>query len=422
MWGVVEEHLEEAEYLFRRWRDALEAPDFTPRKAARFEKRLLPQLDGLADACPEAVGRLLEPALEAGDASRAQAAALAILHSGMPEAVGVLVEGLRSAETPEPLSRALCLSPRPVESALGPLLSSPTALHRAWALDIEAFRQAPVSEWLTPFLAAEEPVVAAAALRLARFSTEVARRWIHRGLGAQDSGLRDAAIEAGLLGGMRSAWAMAQRAVDERRLRFDLPLFVLAMSGEPEDAERLAGLLKDELERGAALFALGFSGWSRAVDLCLPFLGDADVGPLAGEVVTAITGLELKDGFCQPPAEPEEELTADEEDRDVAPVAGLPVPNPEAVQRWWAENRHRLEPQRRYLNGRVLSPESLVDALAHGPMRRRHMLALEASVQSGGRFRLETRAWLRAQRLGMPMIASATLGHSLTPFSELLKQ
>jgi uncharacterized protein (TIGR02270 family) len=158
------------------------------------------------------------------------------------------------------------------------------------------------------------------------------------------------------------------------------------------------------------------------VDLCLPFLGDADVGPLAGEVVTAITGLELKDGFCQPPAEPEEELTADEEDRDVAPVAGLPVPNPEAVQRWWAENRHRLEPQRRYLNGRVLSPESLVDALAHGPMRRRHMLALEASVQSGGRFRLETRAWLRAQRLGMPMIASATLGHSLTPFSELLKQ
>jgi len=421
LWPVVEEHLDEAEYLVRRWEDGLNSPLLALRRAAHGEERLLSHLDGLAEACPEALPRLLEPALDGQDVHRALAAAHAILRTGVP-GIERLVERLLGSPTAEPCFRALCLGPREVAPALGPLLSSSTALHRAWALGIQAFRQTPAGGWLEPFLADETPVVAAAALRVARFSGSDASKWVQRGLASTDLGLRDAAIEAGLLGGQRDAWVLAQQAVDRRSLRSDLPFFAIAMSADPKDVERLAGVLDDELERAAAIYALGFSGLPQAVDLCLPFLRDSAVSRLAGEAIAAVTGLKLEGTFCQPARdESDGDAPGPDDDPEEMWLVELPVPDPDAVEQWWGANRARFESGRRYIGGRPWSPEVLVDALVRGPMRRRHVLALEASIRTSGRFRLETRGWVRNQQRALSSAPGSLMSMSPAPFGEWLR-
>jgi len=426
MWAVVEEHLDEAEYLYRKWEDALDTPEFGPPRALKWEERLKAQLDGVAAAGPAAADRVLAPALESEEPGRVCAAALAMLHTDLPEAAAWVVERLPGAKAPEPLLRALGLSPRHVAASVAPLLSAAASRQQAWGLSVLAFRQEAYSERLVPFLSAKEPTVAAAALLAARFARPANRSWIQRGLASTDLVLRDAAIEAGLLGGVRAAWAAAQRAVEEGKLRSDVPLYALAMSGEAADVERLAALLQSEEERAAALFALGFSGSRRAVELSLPFLGDAKLSRLAGEVVTAITGLRLEGDLAQPEAETPEEPVAIEDEPSASELlpgldGRLPQPNAEAVVRWWAGNRQRFVPSQRYLAGGAWGAESLAVALTRGPMRRRHVIALEASVRSRGSFRLETRTWIGEQRCNPEALVEALPASSLAPFGEILK-
>jgi uncharacterized protein (TIGR02270 family) len=427
LWSVVEEHLDEAEYLYRRWEDALDAPEFGLRKAVKWEERLKAQLDGVSAAGPSAVERLLEPALEAEDPNRVCAAALAMLHSDLPNAVERIVERLPGSDAPEPLLRALCLSPRPVTAALTPLLTASAPGQQAWALEVMAFGPVAYSQHLVACLSAKEPAVAASALRAVRYAGASLAIWVQRGLTATDLRVRDAAIEAGLLGGIRAAWAVAQQAVERGVLRSDLPLHVLAMSGEAADVERLGALLRSEEERSAALFALGFSGSRRAVELCLPFLRHAKLNRLAGEVVSAVAGLELKGEFALPEVEAPEEPVAIEDEppaSELLPALDdrMPRPNVEAVERWWSGNRQRFAPDRRYLAGREWSPEAVFEALTRGPMRRRHVLALEAAIRSRGRFRLETRTWLSEQRCEPEALKQALPESSLAPFGELLRQ
>jgi uncharacterized protein (TIGR02270 family) len=427
LWSVVEEHLDEAEYLYRRWEDALDAPEFGLRKALKWEERLKAQLDGVAAAGPAAVERLLEPALEAEDPNRVCAAALALLYSDLPDAVERIVERLPEADAPEPLLRALCLSPRPVTAALTPLLTASTPGQQAWALNVMAFGPVAYSQHLVAFLSAKEPAVAASALRAVRYAGASVAIWVQRGLNAADLRVRDAAIESGLLGENRAAWAAAQRAVEQGELRSDLPLHVLAMSGEAADVERLGALLQSEEERSAALFALGFTGSRRAVELCLPLLRHAKLNRLAGEAVSAVTGLELKGEFVLPEVEASEEPVAVEDEppaSELLPALDerLPRPNAQAVESWWAANQQRFAPNRRCLAGREWSPEAVFEALMRGPMRRRHVLALEAAIRSRGRFRLVTRTWPSEQRCELEALRQALPESSLVPFGELLRQ
>src|SRR6185503_21088436 len=79
-WDVVEEHLDEAEFLFSQWEAGLSSPDYTLEEVEqRLEERLFAQVDGLVAAGAPAASRLLVPALSAEAPSRVAAAALALL-------------------------------------------------------------------------------------------------------------------------------------------------------------------------------------------------------------------------------------------------------------------------------------------------------------------------------------------------------
>lgn len=75
----------------------------------------------------------------------------------------------------------------------------------------------------------------------------------------------------------------------------------------------------------------------------------------------------------------------------------LPLPHADAISTWWQQTRPQMEPQRRYLEGRLFDSQVLLDALTHGSMRRRHVLALELALRSRGAHQVPTRAFLERQ-------------------------
>jgi uncharacterized protein (TIGR02270 family) len=255
---------------------------------------------------------------------------------------------------------------------------------------------------LQPFLASPDARVKAAALRLADRIGPPARPQVEAAQGSADAAVRDAALEVGLVMGLKSSYLAARRIVGDREPDLAFPLLVLAISGDPADLEAIGGALAAPGHRAAALRALGVSGWGGAVDLCLPHLEDERVARLAGEAVTAVTGLAIDGVYVEeePPA-PDELLPLEEDDLDAdlvpGPEAALPAPDADRVAAWWKKERPRFEPAARYLAGRPWDRDGMLEQLRAGPMRRRPPIALELAARTGGALRIETQDWVRRQ-------------------------
>jgi hypothetical protein len=132
-WDVLEEHLDEAEFLWAQWERGLVAHDLTlDELASGAERRLLAHLDGLIIAGPPAAERLLLPAIAGADPERASAAASALL-AGPVAGLDAVADALTRApvERRAPLLRALALAERPEIDRASPAGSAPTILRCA---------------------------------------------------------------------------------------------------------------------------------------------------------------------------------------------------------------------------------------------------------------------------------------------------
>src|SRR5437016_4293223 len=91
---VVEEHFNEAEYLFNRWTRALKSPSYRLSELERtLEDRLAAHFDALLVNGPQVPERILHPELEnAGEPSRATVAALAELYARRSDGVHRLLK------------------------------------------------------------------------------------------------------------------------------------------------------------------------------------------------------------------------------------------------------------------------------------------------------------------------------------------
>ncbi|MGB8930844.1 MAG: hypothetical protein WCC48_06295, partial [Anaeromyxobacteraceae bacterium] len=168
---------------------------------------------------------------------------------------------------------------------------------------------------------------------------------------------------------------------------------------------------------------LGLSGWPRAAELCLGFMGGrGEVARLAGEAFAAITGLPIAGRFEEPePEERDSPEDAPEEELLAGIEAELPAPDADEVAAWWRESSGRLDPGIRYVHGRPFGAETLVESFVAGTMRRRHALGRELLVRSHGAYAPDTRGWAREQlrfQAGRRLVARAEFAH---PFSRMLR-
>jgi uncharacterized protein (TIGR02270 family) len=422
-WDVLEEHLDEACFLWTQWERALTSPLYTLQELSRGdEARLKAHLNALAMGGRRASERLLVPALGEDDPERLWTASSVLLMEGEGEDVDTVLQDF--TEAPEdlrpPFARALSLSQRQgLSQRLYPLLATEDPELLAATTEILAFRRAPL-EALSGLSWHEAPRVRTAALRAAHaLGAPVEGEALRRALQSGDLSLRVAGLTLGVTRGARDALAACSQVCEQTDEVGSNARVALALGGGPDSLQRLIGLLEVPHLRRDVLWALGFSGEVVAAEACLPWLRDADLAGVAAEAFCGITGLALEGkyraGSAGGSGDDEESLEAPDPDSELA----LPVP--EAVEHWWADNRKRFDGQKRYLAGRVFSREVLLQALWSAPMRRRPVLAWELAIRTEGQHQVEVRDFARMQAHQLEQAAAAHGRFRTGPFSAWMR-
>ncbi|WP_426752913.1 TIGR02270 family protein [Myxococcus sp. Y35] len=432
LWDVIEEHLDEAAFLWLQWERALVSPRYVLNEVMNGpEERLLAHLQGLHECGAPAVERLLLPALEE-EPGRICAAALTLLADGAREQVDMLLGRLDADGTVYQacIQRVLELAgSEALTSCLRALLEEgkAPALALAYVMGALSVRTRDIPGLaLGSFLSSEEPLLRASALRAAgRWGRSLPAALLRSALDAPSSDVREAALEVGLLQGERAAWDVCWHFVSSRLPGCRLALRLLAMGGAQQDVERLARLLEIPELREDVLRALAASGRPEAVEACLPLLREKKVAHLAGEVFSATTGVVLEGALVREPSEEGEEEEApilppvSEECAILWAERELPQPEPDAVEAAWKDVRKRLASGKRYLGGQPLAAEHFLSTLKLAPMRRRGDLALEVAIRSKGQWRVDTRGFTLLQCKQLEGMSPTSLSHLMRHFGEL---
>jgi hypothetical protein len=236
--------------------------------------------------------------------------------------------------------------------------------------------------------------------------------------------------------GIPGAWAQFwQRSVVAQPSAESLALFaLLGTLMPPQELSRrilptqvLMDLLAQQAHQKAALFALGFGGDLDVLPVLLAQLQpqpecDSVYAKLALQSISLLTGLDLDDAtYAEPNPEPAEEVdgdsqavtlpSVDQEDLSasllLAPEDFLPMPRVAAVQKYCSDRLAQLPAGERWLRGKPMAMDALLDALANAPMRVRHVLGLGLGVTSAGRCWLDTRALVQTQQRQLRVFANA---------------
>lgn len=398
LWDIVEEHLDEAEFLWEQWEASLVAPNYAMREVEEGpEARLMAHIDGLVVNGPLVAERLLLPTITDIDAepTRVRAAALALLQTPGAEGFEAVFAELHSSPAQRPeLARALeCSELGPLRPRLESMLSAEDIDLQSTAARILAFHGEALDELVPRMLASDRAVDRMLGLRMLPRLDSASRHAMElmSALGSDDPDVRDAALTAGVRLNLPNAWRCAQALVGSADPGAGHALLLLALRGDPSD--HAAILATATSLGGPGLWALGFLGTVDAVEAAMPLLDDEAHARLAGEVLTAVTGIDLEDEkFARVP--PEEEALLDR------PEDHLPLPDALGLLMWWRKQRPRFAVDQRYIAGRPRDAATLLEALQEGPMRRRavQLLALQLESPASRRPEFEPMAPIHRQR------------------------
>ncbi len=145
-----------------------------------------------------------------------------------------------------------------------------------------------------------------------------------------------------------------------------------------------------------AVMAAGSMGDPVAIPWLLDEMAVPILSRLAGEAFSMITGIDMwsNEFEAKKPESFESGPTELPEDDDVAldPDEGLPWPDINRSRAWWAKNEGSFQKGRRYLLGRLISPEWLQQTLRYGRQNARTASALEYALMHPGTPLFEVRS------------------------------
>ncbi|MDE2263353.1 MAG: hypothetical protein KGL45_12570 [Gammaproteobacteria bacterium] len=408
-WDLVEESLEEAAFLWKRWEADLESLTRSLDEVWSWtEDRLQGALDGVRVA-GEKVVEVTEAALCGKDPAAITAAAHALAAQTPARAREALATAVRNGNGKSLRAMTRGIETAALDGSFAPVtavLASAGPEHSAALCRIKRFRRVSPGREMTDALQSGIADLQAEALRSLTYAAEpaLAARHIAWGLKSGDQEVRRAAIQTGIRRGEPAAWQAAVQLAEERNAACAPLLPSIAALGSPEERQLVIGALREPSLQRAGLFALAYIGTPQAVEICLAGMRDEKLARSAGEAYCAMTGAALaRDGLAA--SEPAEgpsppPLEVDRLDADLVPAAAdqWPCPDPDAVRRHWQGIQRQFAEGVRHWRGRPASPEILLDAIERGPMLRRDDLVLELAVRTGGKYDLEVRAFAHAQR------------------------
>lgn len=407
LWDVMEEHLDEAAFLFTQWESGLYSPRMTlQRLATTVEERLLSHLDALVLAGPEGA-EWLTKRLSSTSTGVVFAAASALLSPELEGYSAAVVARLVRAEEAARLAlkQALRLSTaHSTVSLLQTLLQNTSGVVQAIAIELLAERGAIGADTVAAALRSDSShlntagLIATRRLALSGLDQEITAL-----LTAHSAGVRLQALTSGMVLGLKSAEQACLSSAEWYASPEALEL--LARAGHPDAISLLRDSLRvPELAEGA-LKSLGMSGFAESADACLGALENPAIHALAAEAFALITGVDYErlGAIISQPELPQEEDDTDWERlpsfEPLRPEAELPKVNPDIVADWWKSKRGTSAAGTRMVHGRPFSASGFETALAEASLYRHHLLARMLESASRGRCQLRTQTLCRVQAL-----------------------
>ena len=406
-WDLVEESLDEAVFLWKRWEADLASSTRALDEVWSWnEDRLQGALDGVRVA-GEDILRLTRSAMEGDNPGQLTLCAHLLCAGCTPEVSAQLAEIIREAKRLGPIIRGI--ETANLDATFAPVrvvLSSSGPEHLAALCRLKAFRRSPPGPEIAEGFSSGNPRVQVEALGVLRHAKDdSAGKYETAGLKSDSQAVRKAAIECGVRQRQASAWETMRTLVHERNPESEPFLSLLACLGSPEESQLVIEALRVPALQRSGLFALGYIGTPEAVEICLTAMRDPKLARSAGETYCAITGASLqRDDLAAP--EPEEAaesppaLEADALDADLVPAPRelWPLPDESRVRGHWQAVGSRYARGVRHFLGKPVNLDVLVDAIERGPMLRRPDLITELTIRSGGRYDVEPRAFTHVQR------------------------
>ena len=148
----------------------------------------------------------------------------------------------------------------------------------------------------------------------------------------------------------------------------------------------------------------GLSGDPVYLPWLLKEMRERKIAPLAGEAFSLITGVDFVDRSLdtKPPESVETgpNDNPDDPNVDVDPDDGLPWPDVDKIEKWWAANGSRFDKGTRYFMGAPVTRAHCIDVLKNGYQRQRILAAHYLCLLEPGTplFNTSAPAW-RQQRL-----------------------
>jgi uncharacterized protein (TIGR02270 family) len=381
---LLEEHLEEVEFLWAQREAALTSSRQTQRDLAHLDERIEAHVQGVLAAGTHALP-LLDERLAGADANTVFAAAYSMLRGPAPP-VDRLLDPFSTAQGPRlnGLKRALAFAaPQPTMARLRALLLSAEPAIAAAAAEILAFHRAFGSEpgRLLLLVREEEPAVRRQAWRvIACLGIPLDPKLYAAAMRDEDPGVRDAALLA-------AAWSRVPGVLTLARQLAEAPapdnlaqLHLLAVLGSAQDLPRIRALVS-MAALGPARFRIAVAfGHPALVDLLLAEMTNPDpvTAVAAGEAFTRITG-QIVDSGQRVKVPPEGEGPPDDFESEFQDEVLLP--DPELARKHWETVRPQFAEAVRVARGLDLSRGATPQALGTLDLESRFEACLRARFQ-----------------------------------------
>jgi uncharacterized protein (TIGR02270 family) len=375
---VVEEHIDQASFLWNLRTRAIDSPHYKLLHLARLDERLIAHLEGVRNA-GETGWALACLALETGDPGSCFLVGWLAFQNRSPETMRLALQcGLSTEGFTDALVAALSwIDPGHVREPLQRLALSDLPAHKRLQLAVAGAHRLDSGNGIAQALEHPDAALRSRALRAVgecRRSdlTDVLRRhlddsdprcrfwaaWSLLLVGEPNAAGHLIAASANHATGERMAIEHAVRSVDLATVQSWVRTWASATS-----------------TRRLGIVAAGALGDPAVIPWLLQRMAEPELARVAGEAFSTITGADLDHlGLKRdaPVFDPDTQAACDDPADD-----DLVWPDVEGIAAWWQDRREAFELGRRYLMGEPLTAHSLAAVLRGGYQRQRSAAAFE---------------------------------------------
>lgn len=413
---VIEEHAEEAAFLWQQREAAVYAPDYDIEELTGADERLEAHLDGLRiggekswEICKELGWDL------PGEYFTGMSIALRLSKSDYVNEV------LEEAEGDEDATRGIIsalgwVKPQTLRGLIKTLLLSDSAYRKLIGIGACAVHRARATTQLEKALYETDEALLSRSLKAAGELGQVSSlSLVQKHLDHPNDACRFEAARSTVLLGDRSALKILSLfAVSDNPFRRQAMDVALRAMESAEAKNWIRNLAANKAQLRYALIASGIQGDPAFLPALMRQFENEEFARVAGEAFEMITGLNIfRESLEVIPDVPEtaeddpneaeqidDELDTDldDDDEELGEDEGLIIPDPDKMKPWYEANKDRFEPGQRYLCGQPVSPESCSGILLTGQQRQRTAAAIELVLAQPGKPLFETRAPGRRQQ------------------------